>query len=134
MDGTGACVCQDSFCLREGMDGLSEFFPHPFRIIDMSSIDDAQRICNTGALGLSNPEVFPAGMSKRGGKCSEKVGMFQNDPPQSCRLGSFVTFQHPDSIAISLAPTNARPDLSHCACGWCNSMSIVEDNYSGEDQ
>ncbi|GKE98109.1 hypothetical protein Tco_0021460 [Tanacetum coccineum] len=40
------------------MDGLSEFFPHPFRIIDMSSIDDAQRNCNTGALGLSNPEVF----------------------------------------------------------------------------
>ncbi|GKB33859.1 hypothetical protein Tco_0873260 [Tanacetum coccineum] len=36
-------LCQILFVFREGVDGLSEFFPHPFRIIDMSSIDDAPK-------------------------------------------------------------------------------------------
>ncbi|GKB79827.1 hypothetical protein Tco_0946722, partial [Tanacetum coccineum] len=31
------------FVFHESMDGLSELFPHPFRIIDMSSIDDAPK-------------------------------------------------------------------------------------------
>ncbi|GJZ41972.1 hypothetical protein Tco_0588858 [Tanacetum coccineum] len=31
------------FVFHESMDGLSEFFPHPFSIIDMSSIDDAPK-------------------------------------------------------------------------------------------
>ncbi|GJS86943.1 hypothetical protein Tco_0769579 [Tanacetum coccineum] len=36
-------LCQILFVFREGMDGLSKFFPYPFRIIDMSSIDDAPK-------------------------------------------------------------------------------------------
>ncbi|GJS38501.1 hypothetical protein Tco_0624704 [Tanacetum coccineum] len=35
--------CQILFVFRESMDRLIEFFPHPFRIIDMSSIDDAPK-------------------------------------------------------------------------------------------
>ncbi|GJR94941.1 hypothetical protein Tco_0267115 [Tanacetum coccineum] len=36
-------LCQIFFVFREGMDGLSEFFPDPFRIINMSLIDDAPK-------------------------------------------------------------------------------------------
>ncbi|GKF19173.1 hypothetical protein Tco_0067811 [Tanacetum coccineum] len=36
-------LCQILLVFRESVDGLSEFFPHLFRIIDMSSIDDTSK-------------------------------------------------------------------------------------------
>ncbi|GKE22064.1 hypothetical protein Tco_1433576, partial [Tanacetum coccineum] len=36
-------LCQILYVFRESMDGLSEFFPHPFRIIDTSLINDAPK-------------------------------------------------------------------------------------------
>ncbi|GKD25664.1 hypothetical protein Tco_1231878, partial [Tanacetum coccineum] len=36
-------LCQLPFVFYEGVDGLSEFFPHPFSIVDVSSIDNTSK-------------------------------------------------------------------------------------------
>ncbi|GJY52222.1 hypothetical protein Tco_0443069 [Tanacetum coccineum] len=96
-------LCQILFVFRESMDGLSEFFLHPFRIIDMSSIDDASKnliyecvFSEVESLLIQLTLVTPVGSviansilellnidswyCRRGGKCSEEVGMLHVDP------------------------------------------------------
>ncbi|GJR05922.1 hypothetical protein Tco_0528906 [Tanacetum coccineum] len=52
---------------------------------------------------------------RRGGKHSEEVGMLSECPPQSCRLGCFVTFNIPYNSCFPLigTPSNARSRFVH---------------------